>query len=92
MMRYGFDSGFSHMGLFGGVFMMLIGLAILGLLIYVVIALARNTKHIGNGTTFRGTAGVFDPASALGILSERYARGEIDHDEYVKRKSELLKP
>ena len=29
-------------------------------------------------------------AQALSILAERYARGEIDHDEYIQRRETLL--
>jgi len=74
--------GFSMMG---GMFMMwplmflFLALAIAGLvaLILVIIRLARN------GTDSRDSAG------ARRILDERYARGEIDDDEYRRRRNAL---
>ncbi|WP_431246411.1 SHOCT domain-containing protein [Leifsonia xyli] len=43
--------------------------------------------------TPRGPSGGGNPVpqrpSARAILDERYARGEIDHEEYVRRRDEL---
>lgn len=91
MMRNGFyavDGIGRHMGLGGGIFMM-IGVAILvGLLIYLFITLVRSRQP--NQTSTNNLAQQ-DSTSALGILNERYARGEIEDEEYTRRKTELRK-
>jgi putative membrane protein len=91
MMRngiYAVDGLGRHMGLGGGIFMM-IGVAILiGLLVYLFVTLIRSRQP--NQTSANNTAQQ-DSSSALGILNERYARGEIDDEEYTRRKTELKK-
>lgn len=82
------------------------GLMLVGLLIVVAIivgifflvqALVRSSrKNTGTSTAsmtpvVKPTAGLMN-AQALQILDERLARGEIDTDEYRRRKDELLRP
>ena len=81
------------MGLFGGAIMFFIGLVFLGLLIYLIVLLSRNAKGqasvTGNGgSTYSAAPNVND---ALAILNERYARGEIDDEEYARKKAALVK-
>lgn len=45
------------------------------------------TPYAGSSTPMQPPA---TQASALAILSERYARGEIDREEYLARKSDLV--
>lgn len=54
-------------------------LLLLALLVFGAVTLARRP-----GSSSRG--------SALDILNERYARGEIDRDEYLQRKKDILEP
>jgi putative membrane protein len=56
--------------------LVLVGLAILG---YVTVRLAQGGRSAPPG----------DSATARQILDERYARGEIDEDEYRRRRSTL---
>ncbi len=60
--------------------LVLVGLALLGYLAY------RLTQNRGPGPVVGAATG---SPSARQILDERYARGEIDDDEYRKRRSEL---
>lgn len=59
--------------------MLLIWLLVLAVIALVVFLVVRAVQHPGAG----GTRSVRD------ILNERYARGEIDHDEYEERLSKL---
>jgi len=91
MMRNGFFAFGAlcrHMGFGGGFFMMIGGLLLLGLVIYLLVVLTGNksTKHPvtgGNSTQ--------DISSAMNILNERFARGEMNEEEYARKKSELRK-
>ncbi len=78
MMGSGMMGGFGAMGLMG-----VFWIAVLGLIIWAVVAAARGT----------GQSGSFDSASrsdsALEILKKRYARGEINKEEYEARKKDL---
>ncbi|MCL5781621.1 MAG: SHOCT domain-containing protein [Firmicutes bacterium] len=66
------------MGWFGGIFMMLIPLALLGLVVYwAVNSGVKNALKEGSSS------------GALDILKSRYARNEITEDEYKKLKEEL---
>ncbi|MBN9103060.1 MAG: SHOCT domain-containing protein [Pseudonocardia sp.] len=60
--------------------LVLIGVVLLGYLAY------RLTQNRRPGAD---TAAVAGPSSARQILDERYARGEIDDEEYRKRRDEL---
>jgi len=77
-MMYGWEGGYG-MGIFMIVFW-LIGLGLLGFAVYGIIQWA------GKG----GSRQDFHPAdSALAILKERYAKGEITGDEFEKMKDDL---
>ncbi|WP_018084729.1 SHOCT domain-containing protein [Desulfurispora thermophila] len=66
------------MGWFGGIIMMLIPLALLGLVVYW--AVNSGVKNaLKEGASY----------GALDILKFRYARNEITEDEYKKLKEEL---
>lgn len=74
--------GFGHMmwgggfGMLGGLMMLLFWGAIIALIVFAVRGLSAGS----------GSAGKPDPAE---ILRERYAKGEIDDDEYERRKTKL---
>lgn len=75
-----YDFGFGHM-LFGGLFMIVFWSAIIVLIVIAV-------RWLGGGGPGRHERPAGRP-SALEILQERYARGDIDHDEYERRKQLL---
>ncbi len=80
-MMYGW--GYGNMFGIGGIFMMLSMAIFWGLLIAGVMFLVR---------TLSGTRPVIGQATrpkALDILEERYAKGEIDTEEYQAKKREL---
>lgn len=60
--------------------LVLIGLILLGYLAY------RLTQNRRPGTDTAPAAG---PSSARQILDERYARGEIDREEYPRRRQDI---
>ncbi|MDN3519044.1 SHOCT domain-containing protein [Aquisalimonas lutea] len=76
-------SGWGHM-LFGGLMMVLILGAVIGLIAVVVRSLAGTGTVPPARERERGR-------SALDILDERYARGEIDRDEYQQRRQDLTR-
>ena len=79
MMDWGYGWG---MGGFGIVFMILIwALLILGLAALIKLV-------AGGGSTEKGGSKAED--SALEILKKRYARGEIDRQEFEEKKQDLL--
>jgi putative membrane protein len=79
MMMYGLHHGFNGMGMGWGLgFGWLFGLIIIGLIIWLVITLVNQNKT-------RPEKG----KSPLDILKERYARGEINKEEYLDKKKDL---
>jgi putative membrane protein len=66
---------FGGLAIFGG----LLGLAFWILLIALIVTLAR-----GMGTAARAPSGV-----GIGVLEERYARGEITREEFLERRAVL---
>lgn len=81
----GMGSGYGWMMGAGIVWMgiwLLLAIAGVTVLIIVLVRLSRGTDHRAHGLAH--TAG-----TSLLILDERYARGEIDHDEYLHRRENL---
>lgn len=79
-MWFGHPGGFGY-GMMGGFgFLMMILLIVI--VVAVVVMLTRRASGIGADRQERRSPG-------LDILDERYARGEIDVDEYRKRRAEL---
>ena len=70
--------GFRHMGsnMFMGWTIPLILIVIIGLAVYMIF----NNKQVDNKTNSN---------SALDILNARYAKGEIDEEEYNKKKRNI---
>ena len=87
-MFYGFGGLSRHMVWGGGIFMMIGGLILLGLLIYGIVIL---TRHRETNQPMTNSLVHQDNGNALNILNERYARGEVNEEEYVRKKSELRK-
>lgn len=83
-MMYGY-SGYgdwghgSLMGWFGGGFMMIVFWAVaIALIVWVV-------REVGG----KGTHASHTSSQALNILKERYAKGEIDKEEFESKKKDL---
>lgn len=79
-------AGFGHMrgwgwGMAGlGLLMML---AVIGLVVWLVVFLARSTGPSGSTTPAQ------DAPAARELLDERYARGEIGREEYLRMREDL---
>jgi len=79
--------GHSHMNWGDGIGMMMFGpvmmIGLVVLIVLVVVSLIQRKSHT-SGDVEKSTS------SALELLNERYAKGEIDHDEYAERKRRLM--
>jgi putative membrane protein len=71
------------MGWFGGIFMIVFWILILGALVFFIKWLIQST---GSGRAIGGSSN-----RAFEILKERYARGEIDSTEFETMKTNLSK-
>jgi len=81
-MGYGGVGGWG-MGWFGGIFMIIFWILIIIGLVFLIKWLVQSTK--GNSGSPR-----IGSSSALEILKERYARGEINKQEFEEKKRDLL--
>ena len=75
--------GGSGMGWFGGIFMIIFWILIIVGVIFLIRWLIQSTKG-GAGMPFSSSSRPLD------ILKERYARGEIDKQEFEEKKKDLL--
>ncbi len=78
----GMMGGYGILGWFGGILGLVIWILIIVGLIYLIRWLIQNTK------TQSGTA-AGNSTKAMDILRERYARGEIDRQEFEAKKKDL---
>ena len=76
MMGSGMMGGFGVMGLMG-----VFWIAVLGLIVWAVVAAARGAGQPGGSDSSRSE-------SALEILKRRYARGEINKAEFEEKKND----
>jgi putative membrane protein len=80
-MGYGWGPG-GWMMLFGGLVWILVLLAAVAAIVWLV----RAPWHAGHGVPPRPEK----TSSGLEILEERYARGELERDEFLQKKRDLL--
>ena len=76
-MGYGMYHGWHGWGIFGGCYW-IFGLIFMVLIIWLVVRISA--------TNFRNSSGT---NTAMEILKERYARGEIDKEEFETKKRDL---
>ena len=70
------------MGGYGTMFLMpILWIVVLGLIIWAVVAAVRPGESSGSGSA--------TTSSALEVLKKRYARGEINKEEYDEKKKDL---
>lgn len=74
-------NGFGFMG-FGGWVIGIFWLVVLALIVWLIVAFARS-KNIKNSVDTR------EGSTGIRILEERYARGELDREEYMQKKHDL---
>ena len=73
--------GLGHMGGWGW------GMALFGLLFMTVVVLL--IAWVIWSTTRRAEPGGRTPSRAVELLDERYARGELDRDQYLEQRADL---
>lgn len=87
-MPYGYEG--PGVGWGGMVFGLLVFIVFIVIIVWVILTVARERPH-HYGHHHQGWPGPREQSSdALKILNERFARGEIDADEYTERR-DLLK-
>ena len=82
MGQQGVMGGWGFGGWFGSVFMLLFWVLVIIGLIFLIKWLVQTTRK-GPGT-------LHDGSRALEILKERYARGEINKEEFEEKKRDLM--
>lgn len=78
----GYNGNYWWMGLIGMVLQVVFWIAVVA----IVYRLIR-----GNNVIYSGNNSNRNNNTALDILRERYAKGEIDTEEYTRRKEELIR-
>lgn len=83
MYEYGLNGGWYGHTLFGGFFMIIVWVAVILFVVWVVREFSSGNRKGGEGGgTDRGK-------TALDILKERYAKGEIEKREFEEKKKDL---
>lgn len=93
MMNNGWNNGYDGgMSVFGGILMMVFWAAIIVGVVLLVVWLTRQIaggQSSGGGQSYGGGHAAGHTDSAVDILSQRYARGEIDKAEFEEKKKDL---
>jgi putative membrane protein len=82
MYGYGLDGVWYGHTFFGGFFMIIIWLAVILFAFWLIRELSGKSGHSDSARKDNGK-------TALDILKERYARGEIDKKEFEEKKKDL---
>jgi len=80
-MMGGWGNGYGGYGMMSGVGMFMPFIVGIGIILLVIYLFRHNSSRVHIGTMGK--------QSGMDILRERYARGEIDSQEYQSRKSDL---
>jgi uncharacterized membrane protein len=72
------------------IFMMLLFIAIITLAVIFILKALREPKHMQPRMDYGAHPHSSD--EAIAILNERYAKGEITQEEYLRTKEDILKP
>ena len=81
--------GWSGIGWFGAILIGLVVLVAIALIVILVVRLSHGSARSGMNHIVNQQSD--SSARALDILSDRYAKGEINDEEYAKKKAELRK-
>ncbi len=89
-MGYGYGPGWGMMGGYGGY-----GYGPIGMIVWFVILIAIVALVVWLVRSLTGGGGMHHLApprrsGGLDVLEERYARGEINRDEYLQKKKDIL--
>ena len=85
---YGDGSTYGGHSAVGGIFMLVIWVAVIVAVVALVIWLVRQTQ-VGSSQTHAVAPGGATGETALDILKARYAKGEIEKAEYEEKKKDL---
>lgn len=85
-MMYRYGCGFPEMGGYGFGFEWIFMIIFWVLIIWAIIAIVRAVSGKGEHWHMRG-----GEDEAMRVLRERYAKGEIDKQEFEARKNDLMK-
>lgn len=87
MMMWGYGPWYNGGNWITGLVMLAVQILFWGLIIWFAISLFKR----GSGNSNRRIDTVSKGYDAIDILRERYARGEIDSEEFHRRKEDLMK-
>jgi putative membrane protein len=77
------------------IFGLLVLIVVLAIVVWVVLSITRHSSHHHPHRPHHfddgAATGASETSEALKILNERFARGEIDADEFAQRRDLLLK-
>ena len=76
---------------YGWILMFIGGLIVIGIIGVIIYALVRAANPSGKSGSSVLHETQYDSSSALAVLAERYAKGEISDEEYKQKKSEISK-
>lgn len=85
MPMWGYPAGYGWAGFFWMALSTLFWLALLGLLVWALVRWLSPHRS-------RGETPPAPPPSALDVLNQRYARGEIDEPTYLRMREQLEAP